>query len=107
MRPAGFLDRDGTIIEYVPYLDRLDAVRLFPSTAPAIQAFNEAGFRVVVVANQSGVARGFFDERFVEETHRVIDEGLRAAGARIDRYYFLSTSCGWGRSAVFATVWLS
>ena len=59
---AAFLDRDGTLIEEVGYLDRLERVDLYPWTIDAIRALNRAGVRVVLVSNQSGVARGFFTE---------------------------------------------
>lgn len=88
MQPAVFLDRDGTIIEEVGYLNRLDRVRLFPWTVDAVRVLNLAGLLVVVVTNQAGVAQGYFDEAFVRETHRYIDERIRAGGARIDGYYY-------------------
>ena len=88
MKPAVFLDRDGTLIEDVGYLDRLDRIALFPWTVDAIRALNRAGFMVVVTTNQSGVARGFFTEGFVEETHRHLSARLAAGGARIDAYYY-------------------
>lgn len=86
--PAVFLDRDGTMIEEVGYLNRLDRMRFFPWTVDAIRVLNAAGFLVVVVTNQAGVAHGYFDEAFVEETHRVIDERVKAGRARIDGYYY-------------------
>ena len=88
MKPAVFLDRDGTLIEDVGYLDRLDRIALFPWTVDAIRALNRGGFIVVVITNQSGVARGFFTEAFVEETHRQLGARLAAGGARIDAYYY-------------------
>lgn len=88
MKPAVFLDRDGTLIEDVGYLDRLDRIALFPWTVDAIRALNRGGFIVVVITNQSGVARGFFTEAFVEETHRHLGARLAAGGARIDAYYY-------------------
>lgn len=88
MRAAVFLDRDGTIIEDVGYLDALDRVDLFPWTVDAIRALNQAGVPVVVVTNQAGVARGFFSEAFVQETHRYIAARLEAGGARVDAYYY-------------------
>ena len=88
MRPAVFLDRDGTLIEEVGYLDRLERLSLFPWTVDAVRLLNRAGLPVVVVSNQAGVARGFFDESFVHELHRHLDERLAAGGARINRYYF-------------------
>src|SRR5438477_8185120 len=64
---AVFLDRDGTLIEEVGYLDRRARVELYPWTIDAIRALNRARFLVVLVTNQSGVARGFFSEANVEE----------------------------------------
>jgi D-glycero-D-manno-heptose 1,7-bisphosphate phosphatase len=88
VKPAVFLDRDGTLIEDVGYLDRLDRIVLFPWTVDAIRALNRGGFIVVVITNQSGVARGFFTEAFVEETHRHLSARLAAGGARLDAYYY-------------------
>jgi D-glycero-D-manno-heptose 1,7-bisphosphate phosphatase len=88
VKPAVFLDRDGTMIEDVGYLDAFDRIEFFPWTVDAIRSLNRAGFAVVVVTNQAGVARGFFDETFVQETHRRIDARLAAGGARVDAYYY-------------------
>ncbi len=86
--PAVFLDRDGTLIEEVGYLDRLERLRLFPYSIDAVRLLNRAGFKVVVVSNQAGVARGFFDEAFVLEVQRAIDADLTASHARIDGWYY-------------------
>ena len=86
--PAVFLDRDGTLIEEVGYLDRIERIVLYPWSVDAVKLLNRAGFRVVVVTNQAGVARGMFEERFVGDTHRVLDRWLGEAGAHIDRYYY-------------------
>ena len=88
MRSAVFLDRDGTLIEDVGYLYRLDQIALFPWTVDVIRALNRAGLAVVVVTNQSGIARGLFTEAFVDETHRHLSARLAAGGARIDAYYY-------------------
>jgi len=85
---AIFLDRDGTINEEVDYLCRLDQLRIFPVAAAAIRQINEAGMKTVVVTNQSGVARGFFDEAFIATVHDRIEESLEKEGARIDRFYY-------------------
>jgi len=87
-RSAAFLDRDGTLIEEVGYLDRLERVDLYPWTIDAIRALNRAGVRVVLVSNQSGVARGFFTEQVVDDVHRHMAKLLEAGGARIDAYYY-------------------
>jgi D-glycero-D-manno-heptose 1,7-bisphosphate phosphatase len=88
LRPAVFLDRDGTIIEDVGYLARIERLALFPWSVDAIRALNHAGLPVVVVTNQSGVARKYFAESFVHETHRTLDDLLAPGGARIDAYYY-------------------
>ena len=85
---AVFLDRDGTMIEDVGYLDALSRVEFYPWTVDAIRLLNRAGLPVVVVTNQSGIARGLFSEAFVGETHRHIDARLAAGGARVDAYYY-------------------
>jgi D-glycero-D-manno-heptose 1,7-bisphosphate phosphatase len=87
-RRAVFLDRDGTIIEEVGYLDRVDRVELYPWTIDAIRVFNRAGLAVVMITNQSGVARGFFTEAVVDEVHAHIAALLAKGGARIDAYYY-------------------
>ncbi|MDD5475165.1 MAG: HAD family hydrolase [Syntrophales bacterium] len=86
-RGAVFFDRDGTINEEVGYLSRMDQLILYPEAAPAIRMVNESGMKAVVVTNQSGVARGFFDEAFIAEVHDRINELLGAAGSRIDGFY--------------------
>ena len=85
---AVFLDRDGTLIEEVGYLDRPERVALYPWSVDAIRALNRAGVRVVLVSNQSGVARGFFSEAVVERVHARIADLLGAGGAVIDAYYY-------------------
>ena len=86
--PAVFLDRDGTLIEEVGYLDRPERVELYPWSIGAVRALNRAGLRVVMVTNQSGVARGFFTEAVVDQVHRHIAALLEAGGARLDAYYY-------------------
>jgi D-glycero-D-manno-heptose 1,7-bisphosphate phosphatase len=88
VKPAVFLDRDGTIIEDVNYLAALDRIAWYPWSIDAIRALNAAGFPVVVVTNQSGVARRYFTEAFVQDVHRALDVHLAAGGARIDAYYY-------------------
>jgi D-glycero-D-manno-heptose 1,7-bisphosphate phosphatase len=88
VRAAVFLDRDGTMIEDVGYLDAIARVALYPWTIDAIRALNRADLAVVVVTNQSGIARGFFGEAFVESTHRFLSSRLEAGGARVDAYYY-------------------
>jgi len=88
MKPAVFLDRDGTMIEDVGYLDAIARVAFYPWTIDSIRALNRAGLVVVVVTNQSGVARGILDEALVDATHRHLAATLEAGGARVDGYYY-------------------
>lgn len=88
MRPAVFVDRDGTLIEERGYLDRVDLLKLFPWTADAIRLLNRAGLPVVVITNQAAVARGIIDEAFLAEVHAALDAKLALGGARIDAYYY-------------------
>jgi D-glycero-D-manno-heptose 1,7-bisphosphate phosphatase len=86
--PAVFLDRDGTLIKDIGYLRFAREVAFYPWTADAVRALNQAGLPVVVITNQSGVARGMFTEPMVEDVHRHISSVLDAGGARIDAYYY-------------------
>lgn len=88
LRPTVFLDRDGTICEEVGYLNHISRLIVFPWAAAAIRRLNEAAVPVIVVTNQSGVARGLFPESLVEEIHRTMSENLAALGAHVDAYYY-------------------
>jgi D-glycero-D-manno-heptose 1,7-bisphosphate phosphatase len=85
--PAVFLDRDGTINEEMGYINHLSRFRIFSQAAPAIRRLNEAGLKVVVISNQSGVARGFFSAALLEEVNQRLTEVLAAGGARLDGLY--------------------
>ena len=88
MTAAVFLDRDGTLIDEVGYLDRPERVALYPWSIDAIRALNRAGIRVIMVSNQSGIARGFFSEEMLDEMHQHLATLLAAGGARLDAYYY-------------------
>ena len=88
MNRAVFLDRDGTVNEEVGYLRDLDQLRLIPGAGAAIKRLNEAGLKVVLVTNQSGVARGYFPESLVHEAHERLAQMLGKEGARIDAVYY-------------------
>ena len=83
-----FLDRDGTIAEEVGYLNHLDRFRMFPFAGTAIRRWNEVGLAVIVVTNQSGVARGYFPESLVQEVNGRMRRELEAVGARLDGLYY-------------------
>jgi D-glycero-D-manno-heptose 1,7-bisphosphate phosphatase len=88
LRPAVFLDRDGTISEEVGYLNHVSRLRILPHVPDAIRRLNEAGLPVIVVTNQSGVGRGYFPESLVHSVHELMTQQLEAAGARIDAMYY-------------------
>jgi D-glycero-D-manno-heptose 1,7-bisphosphate phosphatase len=87
-RPAVFLDRDGTINEDVGYLTDLAELHIYPYAPDAIRLLRRAGYAIVVVTNQGGIARGVLSEPLVMRTHREMDERLRRAGALVDAWYF-------------------
>jgi D-glycero-D-manno-heptose 1,7-bisphosphate phosphatase len=83
-----FLDRDGTICEEVGYLKSVDQMKLIPRSAEAVSLLNRKRFKVVVVTNQAGVARGYFPEAALEKLHAEMMHQLRAEGARVDGIYY-------------------
>ena len=87
-RPAAFLDRDGTLNEEAGYVDRLDRLVLYPFAIDAVRLLHDAGYLVVVITNQAGVAQGLYDESFVEETGRYLAEQARLGGTTIDGHYY-------------------
>ncbi len=88
MKKAVFLDRDGTVNEEVGYLRDLSLLILIPGAGKAIKKLNDSGFLVVLVTNQSGVARGYFPESLVTEAHARLKTLLREDGARLDAIYY-------------------
>lgn len=88
MQKAVFLDRDGTVCEEVGYVNHIDRLRLYPWAAAAIRRLNLARLKVVVVTNQSGVARGFFPESLVLECHEKLKRELAASRAIVDGFYY-------------------
>ncbi|MDI6891779.1 MAG: HAD family hydrolase [Actinomycetota bacterium] len=85
---AVFLDRDGIVIRDTGYLGDPDLVELLPDAAQAIKSLNEAGYRVAIVTNQSGVARGYFTEETLGRINRRLNELLEREGARLDGIYY-------------------
>jgi len=87
-RRAVFIDRDGTISEEVGYVNHVSRYRVFPFAAAAVRALNEAGWLAVLVTNQAGVARGYFEEEMIGRVHGVLAEELEKGGARLDAVYY-------------------
>ncbi len=87
-RRAVFLDRDGTLIHDPGYLGDPEGLRLLPGVADALRALDRAGFLLVVVTNQSGIARGRYTLADYERVERRLTEVLRAEGVELARTYF-------------------
>jgi D-glycero-D-manno-heptose 1,7-bisphosphate phosphatase len=87
-RPAVFLDRDGTIIQDQGYLRDADRITPLPGAAPAIRRLNTTGWAVVVVTNQSGIARGLLSLDQYRATERRLTDLLAREDARLDGQYF-------------------
>ena len=87
MKPAVFLDRDGTINEEMGYINHLSRFQLLPASAPAIARLNQAGLLVVVATNQSGVARQYFPASLIDQVHDLMGRLLAAQGAFVDAIY--------------------
>lgn len=88
MEKVIFLDRDGTLNEEVNYLYKPKDMILIQGTAEAVRLLNQAGYRVVVVTNQAGVARGYYTEQDVVLLHEYMNEQLKKQGAHIDHFFY-------------------
>ena len=88
LQRAVFVDRDGTIIVDKGYLKDPDEVEIIPGAIEAIRIFNSLSFPVIVISNQSGVARGFFSIEDVERVNKHIALLFEKEGAHIDRFYY-------------------
>ena len=87
MRPAVFLDRDGTMVHDVGYLSRLDDLRWFPWTVEAVRLLNRVGFLVCVTTNQGGIGLGYYTEAFLHDVHAHMATTLEQGGARVDGWF--------------------
>jgi len=85
---AVFLDRDGTIARDVHYCRRPEDFEILPTVPQAIKLLNENGFKVIVVTNQSGIARGYFTEEILTQIHEKMRDELAKYGARVDAIYY-------------------
>lgn len=87
MQPAIFLDRDGTMIEDVGYLRRVEDIRWYPWTVDAVRLLNRAGFLVCVTTNQAGLALGLLTPAMLDGITHELTRTLEAEGARIDGWF--------------------
>jgi len=85
---AVFLDRDGTLIREVGYLSRPDEIRVLPEACEAVRRINQAGLKAIVITNQSGLGRGFFDEAELGAIHARLSELFAAEDASLDAFFY-------------------
>ena len=83
-----FLDRDGTMIVDKEYIGHPDHVELLPGAAHGLKLLAQKKFLLIVVSNQSGVGRGYFSQKDVENVHHRIQQLLAAQGVKIERFYY-------------------
>ncbi len=84
---AVFLDRDGTIIEDKDYLHTPEEVVIFPGAAAALKQLQDAGFKLIIVTNQSGVGRGYFTLEDVHRVHEHLSAELGNSGVQFEKIY--------------------
>ena len=85
---AAFFDRDGTLIRDACYLSDLNQIEVLPKIIDICRVALEHGYKLFVITNQSGIARGFFDEAFVERTHEKLQEIFLAHGITFEKFYY-------------------
>jgi D-glycero-D-manno-heptose 1,7-bisphosphate phosphatase len=88
MNKAVFLDRDGTINEEMGYINHVSRFKVFNFVPEAIHILNACGYKVIVVTNQSGVAKGYFKEELIKSVHAILYGELESKSARIDKIYY-------------------
>ncbi len=87
-KKAVFLDRDHTLIEDPGYISDPTLVKLLPGVGPAVKSLSQAGFKVIIVTNQSGIARGLLTEETLLKIHSEVRRQLAGSGAHLDAIYF-------------------
>jgi histidinol-phosphate phosphatase family protein len=88
MRRALFIDRDGTINRDCPYCHSVSQLEIYPDIPGIIREYNDKGYIVVVVSNQSGIGRGYFTKDECDTFNEEIRRRLKESGAGIDAFYY-------------------
>lgn len=88
MNKAVFLDRDGTINEEMGYINHISRFKIFKYTFDAIKILNNLGFKVLILTNQSGLARGYFTEEVLNKVHDTLLKKAEKNKAKIDKIYY-------------------
>jgi D,D-heptose 1,7-bisphosphate phosphatase len=85
---AAFIDRDGNLIHEVGYMSSLGRIKFYKRSVKAVKYLKDRGYKVIVVTNQSGVARNYIKESFVKKAHAKINGMLKKYGLAIDAFYY-------------------
>lgn len=87
-KKAAFFDRDGTLIEDANYLDSIDKVKIIPNVLKLCKYLQSEGYKLFIITNQSGVARGYFNEKFVIESNSYIQDLFAQQGVYFKKTYY-------------------
>jgi D-glycero-D-manno-heptose 1,7-bisphosphate phosphatase len=88
MVKAVFLDRDGTVNEEMGYINHPSRLKIFDFAITAVKQLKDAGFKIIILTNQSGVARGYFDENVLLDIHAILLKHFSESNASIDKIYY-------------------
>ncbi|MCX5750060.1 MAG: D-glycero-beta-D-manno-heptose 1,7-bisphosphate 7-phosphatase [Candidatus Saganbacteria bacterium] len=88
MHKAVFLDKDGTINEDLGYINDPRDLKLIPGSAEAIKMLNDAGYKVIVISNQSGIARGYIQENMIQTLNKILHKHILNGGGHVDSIYY-------------------
>ncbi len=88
MNKAVFLDRDGTINKEVGYLTSITEFEFLPKVIKALKLLSKTDYKIIILTNQSGIARGYFDEKTLKEIHKKMCDDLKTEGIRVDKIYY-------------------
>jgi len=88
MHKAVFIDRDGTVSEEIGYMYDAGLYKPFSYSGPALRRINDSGMKAVLITNQSGVGRGYFEEAMVQQVHDILRSELARSGAKFDGIYY-------------------
>ncbi|MFH1386439.1 MAG: D-glycero-beta-D-manno-heptose 1,7-bisphosphate 7-phosphatase [bacterium] len=88
MQAAVFLDRDGTIIEDTGYIKSPKEIKFIPGAIEAIKQLQLAGYKIIIISNQAGVARGYYSEDMLQTIDKTVHRLVLHGGAHIDASYY-------------------
>lgn len=88
MNKAIFLDKDGTVVKNIPYNVDVKKIMLLPFVGEGLRMLSSLGYQLIIFSNQSGVARGYFDERDLQKSYKKLTELLKPYGVSLDGFYY-------------------